>query len=125
MKWMTILGVMVCAFAAGCESDNGNGAGSETLAGTKWRLTAWLVLMDVQMPRLEGIEATKRLRANPAFAHTPIVALTALAMPGDEERCLEAGANAYLSKPVGMKELIGTIDTLLAKAADNNQEKTS
>jgi len=81
-----------------------------------------LVLMDIQMPRLDGIEATQRLRAGAAFAKTPIVAL---AMPGDEERCLEAGANAYLRKPVGMQELIGTIDTLLAKAADNNQGKTS
>jgi len=84
-----------------------------------------LVLMDVQMPRLDGIEVTRRLRAGAAFAKTPIVALTALAMPGDEERCREAGANAYLSKPVGMQGLVETIDTLLAKAADNNQEKTS
>ena len=81
-----------------------------------------LVLMDVQMPRLDGIEAMTRLRADPAFAHTPIVALTGLAMPGDEARCLKAGANAYLSKPVSMRELMGTIDTLLAKAAARKRE---
>ena len=71
-----------------------------------------LVLMDIQMPRLDGIETTKRLRSELSI-QMPIVALTALAMPGDEERCREAGTNAYLSKPVRMKELIKTIDTLL------------
>jgi len=81
-----------------------------------------LVLMDVQMPRLNGIEAMQRLRADPAFAHTPMVALTALAMPDDERRCREAGADAYLSKPVEMQKLAGTIDTLLAKAADRKKE---
>jgi len=81
-----------------------------------------LVLMDVQMPRLNGIEAMQRLRADPAFAHTPMVALTALAMPDDERRCREAGADAYLNKPVEMQKLAGTIDTLLAKAADRKKE---
>jgi len=83
-----------------------------------------LVLMDIQMPRLDGIEATKRLRAELAFAQMPIVALTALAMPGDEERCRAAGTNAYLTKPVGMKELIETIETLLA-GAEGKEERTS
>jgi CheY-like chemotaxis protein len=75
-----------------------------------------LVLMDVQMPRLDGLAATRRLRDDPAFARTPVVALTALAMPGDEERCREAGADAYLSKPVELKKLIETIAALLARA---------
>ena len=83
-----------------------------------------LVLMDIQMPRLDGIEATKRLRAELAFAQMPIVALTALAMPADEERCRAAGTNAYLTKPVGMKELIETIETLLA-GAEGKKERTS
>ena len=62
---------------------------------------------------MDGLEAMRRLRSDPRFASTPIVALTALAMPGDRERCLEAGATEYMSKPVGLKMLVKTIDELL------------
>ena len=64
-----------------------------------------LILMDIQMPVLDGLEATRRLRANSATAAIPIITLTALAMPEDSIRCLEAGANAYLSKPLNLAEL--------------------
>lgn len=74
-----------------------------------------LILMDVQMPCMDGLEATRHLRANPSFLHTPIIALTALAMTGDRERCLEAGANEYLSKPFSLKHLVRIIDKHLNK----------
>lgn len=64
-----------------------------------------IILMDIQMPMMDGLEATRRLRADPQFVSVPIIALTALAMPGDRERCLEAGASEYMSKPVSLKEL--------------------
>ena len=76
-----------------------------------------IILMDIQMPIMNGMEAIGRLRANSRFATTPIIALTALSMPGDRERCLEAGANEYLSKPVSLKGLIKTIGELLAQKA--------
>jgi signal transduction histidine kinase/ActR/RegA family two-component response regulator len=70
-----------------------------------------LILMDIQMPEMDGLQAMTRLRAETATAVTPIVALTALAMPGDQERCLAAGANAYLSKPLSLKQLIEVIES--------------
>ncbi len=72
-----------------------------------------LILMDIQMPVIDGLEAIARLRGNPRFAETPIIALTALAMSGDRERCLLAGASEYMSKPASLKALRQTIETLL------------
>ncbi len=72
-----------------------------------------IILMDIQMPAMNGLEATRRLRADTRFDKTPIIALTALTMPGDRERCIEAGANEYMSKPVSLKGLAKTIGVLL------------
>ncbi|PDV98427.1 PAS domain S-box protein [Candidatus Chloroploca asiatica] len=79
-------------------------------------ITPDLILMDIQMPVMDGLEAMRRLRANVRFANTPIIALTALTMPGDRERCLQAGANAYLSKPVNLKTLLKMIDSISGDA---------
>jgi len=72
-----------------------------------------LILMDIQMPEMDGLEAIQRIRQIPELAHTPIVAITALAMDGDCDRCLAAGANAYLSKPIKLKQLAQLIQELL------------
>lgn len=72
-----------------------------------------LILMDIQMPQLNGYEVINQLRSKKEFTATPIIALTALAMPGDRERCLEAGANEYMSKPIGLKTLVEVIERLL------------
>ncbi len=76
-----------------------------------------LILMDVQMPELDGLQAIQQLRATAQCAATPIIALTALAMPGDRERCLAAGADVYLSKPVSLKELAAIVIKLLSSAS--------
>jgi CheY-like chemotaxis protein len=72
-----------------------------------------LILMDVQMPRMDGLEATRRLRSEPDFRYTPIIALTALAMPNDRERCLAAGMDEYISKPINLKALVKIIQSCL------------
>ncbi len=75
-----------------------------------------LILMDIQMPVMDGLETIRHLRAQSQFARTPIIALTALAMAGDRERCLAAGANEYLTKPVSFKTLVGMIKAMLQSA---------
>ena len=64
-----------------------------------------LIIMDIQLPRLSGLEATRQLRAEPRTAHIPIIAMTSFALAGDEEKAREAGAVAYLSKPYSPREL--------------------
>ncbi len=80
------------------------------------RLTPALILMDIQMPMMDGLAAMREIRADPSLAAVPIVALTALVMPGDRERCLEAGATEYLSKPVSLKGLAALVQQLLSRA---------
>ncbi len=77
-----------------------------------------LILMDIQMPGIDGMEAIQQIRCDPNLIDISIIALTALAMTGDRERCLEAGANDYLSKPVKLKALDQMIQTHL-KICDN------
>ena len=72
-----------------------------------------LILMDIQMPEMDGLEAMQHIRQDPELADVPIIALTALVMKGDQERCLAAGANDYLSKPIKLKVLLGTIQQWL------------
>jgi signal transduction histidine kinase/DNA-binding NarL/FixJ family response regulator len=74
-----------------------------------------LVLMDVQMPVLDGLETTKRIRADARYAGLPIVAMTAHAMSGDRERCIQAGMNAYLAKPVDHKHLLALVEQFLSQ----------
>jgi len=72
-----------------------------------------LILMDVQLPKISGIEATRTLRGDPATATTPIIAITSFALAGDEQKALEAGATAYMAKPYSPRDLLGLICRLL------------
>jgi CheY-like chemotaxis protein len=76
--------------------------------------TVHVVLMDVQMPVLDGLEATRRIRATPALAPLPVVALTAHALASDRHACLAAGMNDYLSKPVDRDALLAVVSHWLA-----------
>ncbi len=72
-----------------------------------------LILMDIQLPKISGLEATRRLRAEAATASTPIIAITSFALSGDDQKAQEAGATAYLAKPYSPRDLLGLIRKIL------------
>ena len=74
-----------------------------------------VILMDIQMPYVNGLELTRRLRSDPRFGTVPIIALTAFAMSGDRERCLAAGMNDHIGKPIDTDLLYATVLRWLQK----------
>jgi two-component system, cell cycle response regulator DivK len=80
------------------------------------RLSPDLILMDVSLPGLDGLAATKALRADPETRHLAIIALTAHAMKGDEQLALDAGCDGYLAKPIDTRSFAGTITGFIAAA---------
>jgi CheY-like chemotaxis protein len=101
------------------------GNGAEALA--KFEAERFdLVLMDVQMPEIDGLEATRRIRAREAVLdrgagatrRIPIIAMTAHALKGDRERCLEAGMDDYISKPIDREQLMRAIGVLAHRGSD-------
>ena len=72
-----------------------------------------LIIMDIQLPKANGLAVTRKLRGTPEFRHTPIIAITAYSMKGDRERTIGAGCDAYLPKPINTRELPGMIAAML------------
>jgi HAMP domain-containing protein/CheY-like chemotaxis protein/signal transduction histidine kinase len=85
------------------------GTGREAIATLEETPDMAIVLMDIMMPEMDGYETMQVIRQNPSFRRLPIVALTAKAMKGDREKCLEAGASEYLAKPVNTEQLLSTL----------------
>jgi CheY-like chemotaxis protein len=78
-----------------------------------------LILMDISLPEMDGWDATRRIKADPATRSIPVIALTAHAMAGDRERSLEVGCDDFDTKPVELERLLGKINTLLARAQND------
>jgi two-component system cell cycle response regulator DivK len=72
-----------------------------------------LILMDIQLPGLDGYEVTRRIKADPALRAIPVIAVTSFAMKGDEEKILQGGCEAYLSKPISVAKFFETVDQFL------------
>jgi two-component system cell cycle response regulator DivK len=72
-----------------------------------------LILMDVQLPKMSGLDATRRLRADPVTASTPIIVITSFALSGDDQKARDAGASTYLAKPYSPRELLAKIREFL------------
>ena len=75
-----------------------------------------IILMDLSLPVVDGWEATRKIKADPATQSIPVIALTAHAMAGDEQKALEAGCDDYDTKPIDLKRLLGKIENLLGSA---------
>lgn len=76
-----------------------------------------LILMDIQLPEVSGIEVTKWLKEDDSLKHIPVIAVTAFAMKGDEEKIREGGCEAYISKPISVMSFLATIDQFAGRAA--------
>ena len=72
-----------------------------------------LILMDIQLPEIDGYEATRRIRANPALRDVPIIAVTSYALSGDDVKAFDAGCNAYVTKPFSPRELLAKVRELV------------
>jgi two-component system, cell cycle response regulator DivK len=72
-----------------------------------------LILMDIQLPQIDGYEATRRIKADPALRHIPIIAVTSYALSGDEEKTRAAGCDAYIAKPFSPRQLLAKVRELL------------
>ena len=98
--------------------------GVQTLAKVRTQLPN-LILMDLQMPNMDGLEATLRIRADERFKQIPIVAFTALTIPGDCERALAAGVDAYLSKPISSNRLLDVVNFHLDQESEHTSMMTA
>jgi CheY-like chemotaxis protein len=83
--------------------------GSEAIDTLQSTAGVAIVLMDIMMPEMDGYQTMQVIRANSSFRRLPIIALTAKAMKGDREKCLEAGASDYLAKPVNTEQLLSAL----------------
>jgi len=79
-----------------------------------------LIIMDIQLPKVNGLEVTRRLRVTQGFSRIPIIAVTAYAMKGDGEKAIKAGCDTYVSKPINTRQLPGVVTEMLRRGENNS-----
>ena len=84
----------------------------------------FLILMDIQLPGMDGLKATQIIKADPDLKDIPVVALTGFAMQGDEEKATEAGCDGYITKPINVQEVLETINSLCNGGTPNKKQHT-
>ena len=82
-----------------------------------------LILMDIMMPKMDGLQATRLIKADPTTKCIPVLALTGSAMSGDKERTLEAGCDGYIAKPVDIRELLKTVASFILRTSSIQQDE--
>ena len=91
----------------------GTASGEPTLELVFWNEEFDMVLMDMQMPIMDGYEATKQIKSNDETMHIPIIALTSYAMTGDKEKTMQAGCDGYIEKPIDPENILSEIESFL------------
>ncbi len=81
--------------------------------GQAGRIKPGLILLDIGLPDMDGLEVVRHLKADVSLTHIPVIALTAHAMSGDREKCLDAGCDDYMSKPINVRELLSLVERCL------------
>lgn len=97
----------------------------EALALLEQEARPQVILMDIQLPGMDGLELTRRLKADPRYGDIPVIAVTANAMKGDADRALAAGCDDYLTKPIDLEILLATIEARLAGAPRSRSQGPS
>jgi CheY-like chemotaxis protein len=97
---------------------------AETGLEMAYRLCPGLIFMDIKLPGMDGLQATRILRRNPKFKETPIIAVTSYAMQADRERAAAAGCDEYVPKPVDMRALLKIVDRLMNPGGTKDSQST-
>lgn len=95
----------------------------EGIASARER-TPLLILLDIQLPVMDGYAVARKLRLDPALSRVPIVAVTSHAMPGDREKALEAGCSGYIEKPIDAETFVSDLEQLLAATGKNGESSS-
>ena len=81
-----------------------------------------LILMDIQLPGMDGLTATRAIKSDSETAHIPVIALTAHAMQGDKQKCFDAGCNGYITKPIDTRSFLSQVNDIMSKVTAKSEE---